>query len=96
MQAMMSYHAGTVKKEGKQYTIRNVPERLDQCLRESAARYGTSLNEAALAALSHGAGLEGEPIMHHDLDDLAGTWVPDEAFDKAVADMDSVDTELWK
>lgn len=85
-----------MKKGPKQYTIRNVSERLDQRLRESAAQYGTSLNEAALAALSHGAGLEGNPVMHHDLDDLAGTWVSDEEFDKAIAQMDSVDAGLWK
>jgi len=27
---------------------------------------------------------------------LAGTWVQDEEFDKALESMDQVDTDLWK
>jgi len=80
----------------RQYTIRQVPESLDNRLRESAARYGISLNKAALQTLSRGLGLESEPVVYHDLDDLAGTWVRDEEFDRAVAEMDRVDPELWK
>lgn len=30
-------------------------------------------------------------VVHHDLDDLAGSWVDDPAFDKALRDMDRVD-----
>ena len=83
-------------KRRTQYTIRGIPERLDARLREKAAEYGTSINEAALDALSKGVGLEGELIVYHDLDDLAGTWVQDEEFDKALESMDQVDTDLWK
>ncbi len=79
-----------------QYTIRNVPDRLDDRLRESAVQYGTSLNRAALDAISKGLGMEQERIVHHDLDDLAGTWVQDDEFDKAMVEMDKVDPELWK
>jgi methionine aminopeptidase len=31
-----------------------------------------------------------------DLDDLAGTWIPDPGFDRAIAEMDIVDEDLWK
>jgi hypothetical protein len=41
-------------------------------------------------------GLAAEPLRHHDLDDLAGTWVHDAAFDKALRDMDRIDPELWR
>ena len=52
-----------------QYTLRNVPERVDARLREAAAQYGVSLNTAALDALARALGIEGEPVIHHDLDD---------------------------
>jgi plasmid stability protein len=79
-----------------QYTIRDIPKRVDDRLRESAAHYGVSLNQAAREALARGLGVNGEPIMHDDLDDLIGTWVNDPAFDKAIKTMDRIDTEMWK
>ena len=78
-----------------QYTIRNVPERTDALLREAASEYGTSLNETALAALQRGIGIGSEPVEHHDLDELIGSWVHDEACDKALDEMDRIDPELW-
>jgi hypothetical protein len=85
-----------MKKRHIQYTMRGVGERADLVLRETALREGKSLNEAALAALDKGLGLAAEPVRHHDLDDLAGTWVHDAAFDKALRDMDRIDPELWR
>jgi len=79
-----------------QYTLRGVPERVDRALRERAATYGESLNAAALRSLEEGLGITGEPPVHHDLDALAGTWVKDPAFDRAIADLDRVDPGLWK
>ena len=79
-----------------QYTIRNIPGRLDQRLRETAAQYGSSLNQAAVEALTRGLGMAGEPIVHHDLDDLAGSWVVDPEFNKAMKSMDRIDKDLWK
>jgi hypothetical protein len=40
--------------------------------------------------------LTGEEIVYHDLDDLAGTWVDDPEFDKAIEEQHKVDPELWK
>lgn len=82
-------------KTACQYTIRNVPERTDKRLREMAAEYRISLNEAALAALTRGVGAATEPVIHHDLDCLIGTWVQDDDFDRAIAQMDQIDPELW-
>ncbi len=95
MPALPLYHACTVK-EKIQYTLRNVPERTDALLRETAAEYATSLNEAALAALMRGLGVEADAAEHHDLDALIGSWVQDPACDRALADMDTVDAELWR
>lgn len=86
-----------MKPKKVQYTIRNVPERTDALLRETAAEYGTSLNEAALAALMRGVGAAGtDTVEHHDLDALIGTWIQDPACDRALADMDKIDAEMWK
>ena len=79
-----------------QLTIRKVPDRVDCRLRDRAREEGKSLNRVAIEALERGLGLSGEEIEHHDLDDLAGTWIEDPEFDRAIEDMDRVDPELWK
>lgn len=78
-----------------QYTIRNVSERADQRLREQAATYGKSINQAALDALEKGLELAPEQVIHHDLDDLIGSWVEDKEFDRAVKAMRKIDRKLW-
>jgi len=79
-----------------QYTIRGVPERVGARLRERARNEGRSLNSVAVDALARGLGLGNEEPRYTDLDDLAGSWVADPEFDRAVADMDRIDEELWK
>ena len=79
-----------------QYTIRNIPDALDQELRERARRRGTSLNEAAICALKRGLGITEDTVEYNDLDDLVGTWKTDEAFDRALADQDSIEPDLWR
>ncbi|MDA0990606.1 MAG: hypothetical protein O3A51_07630 [Verrucomicrobia bacterium] len=68
---------------------------MDSRIRELAERYGTSLNEAVVSAISRGVGLAGDGTVHHDLDDLIGTWVPDDACDQALDAMDRIDPEIW-
>jgi hypothetical protein len=96
MHAVMSYYAYTMSEHKKQYTIRGVSGRMDQVLREKAASYGVSLNEATLSVIARGLGIEEGAVANHDLDDLAGTWVQDEAFDEAMQAMDRIDEGLWK
>jgi hypothetical protein len=79
-----------------QYTIRNVPEILDEALRKLAHERGKSLNEVAIEALSRGAGITGERQRQRDLGDIAGTWRRDAAFDSAVAAQDTIDEEMWQ
>jgi hypothetical protein len=78
-----------------QYTIRNVPEYLDAALRSSAQEQGKSLNEVAIAALIRGAGLSEAPHKRRDLEDIAGSWRKDSAFDSAIAAQDTVDESMW-
>ncbi|MFO7782592.1 MAG: hypothetical protein R6W94_13315 [Spirochaetia bacterium] len=79
-----------------QYTIRNVPSSIDRELRERARRNQQSLNETVVDALRRGLGVGPEEPTYDDLDDLIGTWKPDEEFDRAVAEQDSVDEDAWR
>ena len=79
-----------------QYTIRNVPKALDRELRDRAKRKGISLNDAAIEVIKRGLGLVDEDVIYNDLDDLIGTWKPDDDFDCAIADQDKVDNEVWR
>jgi hypothetical protein len=84
-----------------QYTIRNIPDALDEALRRTARARGKSLNEVAIEALARGAGVSGESRRQRDLGDIAGTWRKDPAFDRALAAQDTVDPhfiekEMWR
>jgi hypothetical protein len=79
-----------------QYTLRNIPEALDEALRERARSENKSLNQVAIEALSRALGLRRRAVRHRDLADLAGRWREDPDFDQAIADQDRVDEELWK
>ena len=79
-----------------QYTIRNVPDTLDEALRKAARQRGKSLNEVAIEALARGAGIVGESRPQRDLGDIAGTWHNDAAFDRALAGQDTIDEEMWQ
>jgi plasmid stability protein len=79
-----------------QYTIRNVPDTLDEALRRTARERGKSLNDIAIEALARGVGITGEARRQRDLSDIAGTWCEDPAFDSALAAQDTIDEEMWK
>lgn len=78
-----------------QYTIRGVPASVDRALRARARREGRSLNEVAIEALRTWVGEGPGGPSHHDLDDLAGSWEEDPAFDAAIEAQDRVDEALW-
>jgi hypothetical protein len=93
VQAVYAYNACM---KDRQYTIRGVPAKLDDILRKRAVREGRSLNAELLETLKMGAGVGNQPPRYDDLDDLAGTWVKDPEFDRAIAALDTVDEALWK
>lgn len=78
-----------------QYTIRNVPNTLDEALRRAAREQGKSLNEVAIEALARGAGVADQRGPLRDLSDIAGTWRKDPAFDDARAEQDTIDEGIW-
>jgi plasmid stability protein len=94
--ALLKQSACMKRTDMEQLTIRRVPRAVGAHLRERARREGRSLNAVAVEALCRGAGLGTEPVRYADLDDLAGTWSADPAFDKALATMDEVDEESWR
>jgi len=77
-----------------QYTIRNVPESLDEALRRVARERGKSLNEVAIEALARGTGITQDRSRQRDLRDIAGTWRKDTAFEEALAAQDTIDEEM--
>jgi hypothetical protein len=79
-----------------QYTLRNVPQAVDEALRRRAREEGKSLNDVALEALCEGVGLGPQRLRRRDLSDLAGSWKPDAEFKKAIAAQDQIDEDLWK
>ena len=83
-------------KRTNQYTLRGIPDALDRALRRRARQEGKSLNRTAVDLLAQGLGVSSHPSGHDGLDDLAGTWVDDPDFDKAILDMDRIDPHLWR
>ena len=79
-----------------QYTIRQVPEQVDRFLRQQAKKSNKSLNSVLLDILKRGVGATEELVEYHDLDELAGSWIPDPEFDAAMEAFESIDEELWK
>ena len=81
-------------------TLRNIPPDLLRKLEERAKAEGASLAQTVLKALGEGLGARPgkQPVRHHDLDHLAGTWSRKEAaaFDKALKEQRQIDAELWR
>jgi plasmid stability protein len=85
----MSQHA-------RQYTIRNVPDRVDRTLRRRAKETGQSFNQVVLDALAAGAGEA--PAPKRDLSGVIGSLSDKEAerMDDEVRRQRQIDPELWR
>lgn len=79
-----------------QYTIRNIPQSIDQELREKARRERRSLNDTVVDTLRQGLGIGPDQPTYDDMDDLIETWMSDDEFDRAVSEQDSVDEDAWR
>jgi len=79
-----------------QYTIRGIPDELDEAVRERAKAEGKSLNEVAVEALADGLGIGANEIVRRDLSDIAGSWKADAAVEAALVEQRRVDDQLWK
>lgn len=79
-----------------QYTIRNLPTRLDKLIRKRVDEEGESLNTVVIEALMEAFGLRGVAPVRRDLSKLAGSWVEDAAVDEALEGQRRIDDEMWK
>ena len=81
-----------------QYTVRNIPKKVDQVLRKRAKEQGKSLNDVTVEALAAATGVveSATPIKYCDLSDIAGTYVHDPGFEAAMKEQDEVDPEAWR
>jgi predicted transcriptional regulator len=84
----------------KTITLRDLPPELASKLEQLARSLGLSPTKAALRLLEESLGLRKarRPIVHHDLDALAGTWTREEArlFEKSIRAQRKIDPELWR
>ncbi|HVH45358.1 MAG TPA: hypothetical protein VM925_23555 [Labilithrix sp.] len=83
-------------KQARQYTIRNVPDRVDRSLRRRVKETGESFNKVVLDALTIGAGESARP--KRDLSEIVGSLSEKEAnrIDDEVRRQRQIDPELWK
>jgi len=79
-----------------QYTIRNLPARLDRLIRKRAKEEGKSLNTVAVEALMDAFGLRGNAASYRDVGDLGESWVEDPAVEEALQGQRRIDDEMWR
>ena len=79
----------------KQYTIRDIPERVDRTLRKRARDTGQSFNKTVLEALVMGSGEKTFP--RRDLSFIAGSISKEEAakMDSEIKLQRQIDPKLW-
>lgn len=79
-------------------TLRGCDAELLRILKETSKQEGMSVNRLILQTLrTRFLGDSKKPRRHTDLDNLAGTWSLAEAaaFEKYIAEFDTIDAELW-
>lgn len=73
-----------------------ISESASRALNEKARAEGKSATEIAAAVLEAGLQPSTPRKKVRDLSDIAGTWVEDPEFDKAIAEQDRIDPEMWE
>ncbi|MGH7232786.1 MAG: hypothetical protein ACREJU_15730 [Nitrospiraceae bacterium] len=84
----------------KAVTLRNLPPHLDKTIRQRAREKRMSINKAVIALLEEHVNLDNKnpSTLHHDLDDLCGSWTKAEAtaFEKILTKQRAIDPGLWR
>lgn len=78
-------------------TLRNIPDDLARELELEKARRGDSLNQLAIDLMKEALGLRECGKRSNGLANLAGSWSQEEfeEFERATAQFEQVDEELW-
>jgi hypothetical protein len=86
-----------MKSNQRQYTIRNIPDRVDRVLKKRARETGKSFNQTALEALIEGAGEDARQVKR-DFSYIIGSLSEAEAerMEEEISAQRRVDPELWK
>ena len=83
----------------KPITLRNLPAAVARAVRERAARYDVSLNRSVIQLLEAAVGASHSPAVevHHDLDNVIGSWTAAQAraAERALAEQRRIDPEMW-
>jgi plasmid stability protein len=79
-----------------QYTLRNIPQKLDKALRQRARLERKSLNQILIDLLRQAVGIGAEPVKKRDLSEIAGSWVEDPEFDRAMEEFERIHPDEWK
>jgi plasmid stability protein len=93
---MLHTHALPAYNAYMQYTIRDIPDDVNKALRAKAQAEGKSINQTVVDVLRQGLCLENPLQKKRDLSDIAGTWIEDREFNKAMEDFERIDPEEWK
>ena len=84
----------------KASTLRNLPPDLDQAIRKRARGKRMSVNKAVIGLLEDHLTQDKtkRTELHHDLDNLCGSWTEDAAaaFDRVLAKQRTIDQDVWK
>jgi hypothetical protein len=84
----------------KPITLRNIPPEVEKAIRAKVREKRISANRAVIELLEEqvGSTRKRRTPVHHDLDDLAGSWSSREAkaFDEALSVSRQIDEDLWK
>lgn len=67
-----------------QYTIRNIPEPVDNALRSVARKKGVSFNSTVVEALEMAVGANGRQTRNTDFDWIIGSGLKDDSFDESM------------
>ena len=78
-----------------QYTIRNIPEPVDQVIRKRAASSGKSFNQTVIDLLSLQTFGTIEPQPDDNFDWLFGSMSLDDGFDETIKDMSRIEKDMW-
>lgn len=84
----------------KSITVRGIDKETEIALKKTSERLGKSINATIVTLIKEALGLlkKEQPIRHHELDHLIGTWDEKdvEAFKQATEPFEQIDEELWR
>ncbi|MEX2300104.1 MAG: hypothetical protein WD733_04155 [Bryobacterales bacterium] len=85
----------------KVITLRNIPPEVARGLAARARDRGTSASRTILKILEEYFCDSSKPEptgLHHDLDELAGSWSPEEAaaFNETLREQRAIESDVWK